>query len=144
EDGSVKCWGYNDSARLGDGTGTDRRDGTPVDVVGLVGKAVAVAGGKGAHTCVLMEDGSIKCWGYNINGQLGDDTKSVRATPVDVVGLGGKAVAVAVGGDSTCALMVKGVRTEDGSLKCWGGNDAGQLGDGTNDNSNTPVLVLDW
>lgn len=66
--GAVKCWGYNGYGALGDGTYEDRY--TPVPVVGLAGPAVAVSVGR-SHSCALLEGGTIQCWGYNSEGQLG-------------------------------------------------------------------------
>lgn len=66
--GAVKCWGYNGYGALGDGTYEDRY--TPVPVVGLAGPAIAVSVGR-LHSCALLEDGTIQCWGYNSEGQLG-------------------------------------------------------------------------
>lgn len=77
----------------------------------------------------------VKCWGLNILGQLGDDTEVERWTPVDVVGLGGNAIAVAAGDSHSCALL------QGGRVKCWGENRYGQLGDGTTQRHLMPVDV---
>ena len=114
--GAVKCWGWNESGRLGDGTTTDRL--TPVDVAGLSGGVRALAAG-GAHTCAVTDAGTVKCWGYNGVGELGDGTTTERLTPVDVTGLGVRARSLAVGAGHSCAL------TSSGRVKCWGANGAG-------------------
>ena len=87
----------------------------PVD---LGGKASQVGVGR-AHTCVLLETGSVRCWGSNTKGQLGYgniDFVGLENTPAEVgdVPLGGRAKQLSVAGDRTCVLM------EDGAVRCWG------------------------
>jgi alpha-tubulin suppressor-like RCC1 family protein len=77
----------------------------------------------------------VKCWGGNFSGQLGDGTTTASSTPVDVIGLGSRVVAVATGDRHTCAL------TSTGALLCWGSNSVGQLGDGTTTDHLAPVAV---
>lgn len=84
------------------------------------GVAAVAAGGQ--HACALTDGGGLRCWGDNTYGQLGDGTTTQRATPVAVIGLPSAVVAVAAGGNHTCAL------TEAGGVKCWGSNRYGQLG----------------
>ncbi len=133
EDGAVFCWGSNFAGQLGDGTTQERH--TPVRVRNLGGQATAVVAGN-AHTCALLRDGSVRCWGINWTGQLGNGTTQNSSTPVRVVNLGGKAVALAAGNDHTCALL------QDGSVRCWGDNSRGQLGDNTQTSRNRPVQVV--
>jgi alpha-tubulin suppressor-like RCC1 family protein len=131
--GAVKCWGNNGNGRLGDNTASDRS--APVNVIGLTNGVTAIAA-EGGHTCAIITGGSVKCWGYNRYGQLGDNTTTDRLTPVDVIGLtsGVRAIA-AEGGGHTCAL------TSAGGVKCWGWNIYGQLGNGTTSDSRIPVNV---
>lgn len=127
--GGVKCWGGNAHGQLGDGTTVDRA--TPTDVVGMSSGVSAVAAGA-QHTCILTTGGGMKCWGANWGGQLGDGTKTDRATPTDVTGLSGGVAAVVAGEGHTCVL------TTTGGMKCWGANWNGQLGDGTTTERVTP------
>ena len=80
------CWGFNRYGQLGDGTTAMRL--TPVVVSGLGSQMRSLTAG-GSHTCVLADNGWIKCWGENESGQLGDGTLTNRSTPVDGVGLRG-------------------------------------------------------
>ena len=131
-EGGVKCWGYNREGQLGNGEITDR--GVPVDVEGLTDVVAIAAGWK--HTCAITTGGGLKCWGWNNGGQIGDTTTTDRTTPVDVVGLTSGVTAVAAGRLHTCAV------TTAGGVKCWGLNDGGQVGDGTNDPHFSPVDVV--
>jgi alpha-tubulin suppressor-like RCC1 family protein len=88
------------------------------------------------HTCAILDDGSLKCWGRNFNGELGLGSTTTQNTPQTVnLGTGRTAVSVSAGGYHTCAIL------DDGSLKCWGSNNAGQLGIASTIAQNTPQLV---
>jgi alpha-tubulin suppressor-like RCC1 family protein len=130
--GGMKCWGYNGSSQLGDGTTTNRL--TPVDVSGLTA-GVASPGPGSMSTCAVLSTGALKCWGSNANGQLGDGTATTRSTPVDVSGLSSGVSAASGGYAHTCALLA------DGGVRCWGDNTYGQLGDGTTTDHLTPATV---
>ena len=134
DDGSVSCWGYNGNGQLGDGTTTERLTPTQTSSLGTNRTAVAITAGN-AHTCVILDDGSVSCWGNNVFGQLGDGTTTERNTPTQTssLGFGRTAVAIATGQYHTCALL------DDGSVSCWGYNTNGQLGGGTTTERNTPT-----
>ena len=183
--GAVDCWGYNLRGQVGDGTTTERY--APVPVSGLGSGVAAIAAG-GNHSCAVTSGGGAKCWGWNLFGQLGDGQSCACLVPVDVTGLTGAVaavdagalhtcadvlpfsvrcwgdnrfgavgdggscgspcstpvqvsgpadyVAVSAGGDDTCAL------TGPGGIRCWGANQFGQLGDGSTNASATPVDVI--
>jgi alpha-tubulin suppressor-like RCC1 family protein len=82
--GGVKCWGYNESGQIGDGTKTTRL--TPVNVSGLTSGVSAIAEGA-SHSCAIRTAGGVKCWGANGNGALGDGTPRGRLTPVSTLNL---------------------------------------------------------
>jgi alpha-tubulin suppressor-like RCC1 family protein len=102
-------------------------------VPGLSG-VVALAAGA-FHSCALKTDGTVVCWGYNFNGQLGDGSTTARLSPTAVPALGGVA-ALAAGDYHSCALKT------DGTARCWGYNASGQLGDGSTTNRSSNVDVL--
>jgi alpha-tubulin suppressor-like RCC1 family protein len=161
----VKCWGLNYYGELGDGKQTDPNipagDTLPL-VAGTVisgpGSSkpltnVRAIGAGLRHTCAVLEDTTVKCWGWNSrikeataitgsDGQLGDGSTLDRLTPVTVIASAGSTnplvgvAAVAGGWFHTCALML------DATVKCWGTNDQGQLGDGTDKGSAAPVTVI--
>ncbi len=132
--GAVKCWGQNLGGTLGDGTTIDSN--TPVDVVGFPasGVVVEVAAG-GFFNCVRTTPGAVKCWGFNSEGQLGNNTGVDSSTPVDVSGLASGVASISTGDGHACA------RTTGGAMKCWGRNGSGQVGDGTNTTRLAPVDV---
>ena len=134
--GSVRCWGRGSQGRLGTNAAVDVGDGvgptvaaTPNIDLGSGRTAVEIGAGDG-HTCAILDDGSVKCWGRNGTGQLGQgDTTNVGdgvgpsvadIDPVDL-GTGRTATAIAVANLHTCAIL------DEGSVKCWGAND-GRLG----------------
>jgi alpha-tubulin suppressor-like RCC1 family protein len=164
--GSVECWGFGFFGSLGNG-GT-ANSSVPVAVAGIT-DATAIAAGDVGHVCALLSGGTVKCWGPNDDGQLGDGTTTTRLTLVSVIGVSG-ATAIGAGYNYTCAVVTAGavkcwgttpttvtgltaatavtagdghtcVRVPGGAAKCWGNNSDGQLGNGTTDSSVTPVAV---
>jgi alpha-tubulin suppressor-like RCC1 family protein len=130
-DGAVWCWGANASRQVGSGrSGSTERNA--VRVAGLTG-AVSIACGA-SHSCAALADGTLQCWGANAQGQLGDASTTLRATPVAVVGIT-TARRVDAGNNTTCAAL------GDGSVRCWGDNAETQLGLGTTDSRATPTAV---
>lgn len=125
--GGLKCWGYNTNGALGNGT--TQNSLAPVDVIGLSAGVESVAAGD-YHVCAVLTGGGLKCWGSNLNGQLGiNKSGNIERAPVDVVGLSEGAHTVAVGPEHTCAV------TTLGSLKCWGWNMYLQLGAESQENT---------
>ncbi|NNE74461.1 MAG: RCC1 repeat-containing protein [Acidimicrobiales bacterium] len=141
-DGTAWCWGQNNVGQLGDTTTTD--SSSPVAVAGPGGvgtfSGAKIAGFGALHSCVVRTDATAWCWGDNSKGQLGDNTTTDSAWPVQVVGTGGigslsLVLRIDGGAAHTCAQD-----TAD-RIWCWGENDQGQLGDNTKTDSSFPVSV---
>jgi len=137
--GSVTCWGSDTAGQMADGTlASPDENPTPHVVAGVTG-AVSIAAGS-AHTCALLANATVQCWGADSTGQIGDGTVGSPAfsAPNVVPGLT-NVIAIAAGGGSTCAIVT------GGAVKCWGSDDHGELGDGTNGTPTTnpsPVAVV--
>ena len=146
--GTIKCWGNDNYGQLGSGAkNAQGYSATPVSVDGI-NTATAISAGV-QHTCALLADKTIKCWGASWNGQLGSGAKNTETytsgsntnttnasfKPVSVSGIN-TAIAISAGGSHTCALL------EDKTVKCWGNNQNGQFGDGLGASSLTPKLTL--
>lgn len=128
--GAAKCWGNNSVGQLGNGT-TGGYSLVPVQVSGLTAGVVGIGVGEN-HACAVISDGTIKCWGNNSTGQLGDGTTTSSSVPVSVSGIASGATKVSLGYRHSCALV-------SGGIKCWGSNGSGQFGNGTTNSSLTPV-----
>jgi alpha-tubulin suppressor-like RCC1 family protein len=133
--GAGWCWGRNTLGQLGDGTTVTRS--TPVQVAipaGLTSQELAPGED---FTCALASNGTTYCWGSNHRGQLGRGTHDQDPHP-DLAPLSGNLTftSIAVGlGSHACGL------TSTGAAYCWGGNGAGELGDGSVATSFFPVAV---
>jgi alpha-tubulin suppressor-like RCC1 family protein len=133
-DGTVKCWGNNANGQLGNGTYADGLTATPVS--GLTGVERLGPTGYSDHTCVIVANGRVACWGMNSHGQLGDLTTADSLVPVMIPDLTG-VVAVAPSGGSTCIVL------ESGTVECWGDNGFGSaLGNGTSMDTLAPTKVV--
>jgi len=99
---------------------------------GLTGSTLSSGGN---HTCAVIANGEVRCWGRNGSGQLGNVATAADSAQPLTATLFVTATAVAAGGDSTCALQT------DGVTKCWGRNAEGQLGNGTTTQSTAPVTA---
>lgn len=147
--GEVECWGRNDAGDLGDGTATgpehcpgpsfvreDNCSRVPVHVSGIT-NATAVVAGVG-FACALLATHSIDCWGFGLDGELGNGHSEGSLTPVTVSGIT-NATAIAAGEAEACALL------SNQTVKCWGSNQGGALGDGKTQeeqkSSDVPVEV---
>ncbi|MBC7533205.1 MAG: hypothetical protein H7318_16670 [Oligoflexus sp.] len=144
DDSSVACWGYNYAQELGYGDNNKFGEGTdrympPSFPINLgAGKKATMVAVNYAHSCAILEDNSIKCWGQNASGQLGYGDTIRRGTPAATsinLGLGRTAKSLSAGFAHTCAIL------DDNSVKCWGANSAGQLGYGDYQNRLLPPVV---
>ncbi|HMJ11752.1 MAG TPA: choice-of-anchor D domain-containing protein [Polyangiaceae bacterium] len=128
--GSVRCFGSNDNGQLGYGHTRNIGDDELPNVATVdVGGPVRQLAAGGSHTCALLFNGAVRCWGNGVGGRLGygnvdtigdDEAPSVAGD----VNLGGKAIQVAAGWFHSCALL------DTGSIRCWGVNTDGELGYG--------------
>jgi len=137
ETGNARCWGYNGYGQLGYGnTLTIGDNETPASAgdINLGDTVLQIVAGQNNesgqnHTCALLSNGGVKCWGLNNYGQLGYGNTTNLHAPSAFVNLGGaSAYAISSGGEFSCALL------STGTARCWGLSNFGQLGYG---NTNT-------
>lgn len=124
--GDAKCWGF---------FSLEQDSITPERIKGLGDDMVAIGTG-GSHICAITNQGEIKCLGENEYGQLGNGTTHATYKATKVINLTGKAIEISTSLIYTCALV------DNGNVLCWGNNSAGQLGNGTYDDSSKPVAVI--
>ena len=113
DDASLNCWGRNNHGQLGDSSNINRNSPVVVDL-GTNRTAISVSAGND-FTCAILDNGEIKCWGFNGFGNLGDGTTTSRNTPVlanHSTGL--RASSLVTPGYSVCAIF------DNGSISCWG------------------------
>ncbi len=143
DDGRVLCWGENGNGQLGLGAGAVSSDDRPIPALldnTNLGTVRQIACGD-RHTCAVRDDGKVFCWGSSSSGRLGFTGVIGMDFPSPVLledGALGVVRQVALGDEHSCALR------EDGRVLCWGGNGAGQLGNGTTsgyDPNPIPALV---
>jgi alpha-tubulin suppressor-like RCC1 family protein len=130
--GNVWGWGWNEGGQLC--TGNTKEHKSPILLTNLSG-VVAAAGG-GTHMTYLLANGTIEACGKNSAGQLGDGTFTSSTTPVTVTGLPASPITAITAGPSTSTVLL-----ENGQVWDWGNNQYGQLGNGTKQKSDVPVLV---
>jgi cysteine-rich repeat protein len=132
--GNVKCWGAGQLGALGRGNTNNIGDNELPSSIGFInfgGGVVADIETGGYHTCALMNNGTLRCWGSNAFGQLGyGNTNNIgdNEGPGGTVSVGANIAAFGLGGHHTCVL------TDQQTVRCWGDNVSGQLGYGNTNN----------
>lgn len=133
------CWGYNDKGQLGNGTTTSSSVPVQVNTGVLSGETPQNITVGFEHACLRTAAGNGYCWGWNLNGQLGNGTKTNSSTPVAVshtAALPAASVAnMTAGYRHTCAT------TTTGTSACWGEGAYGRLGTGDTADSTVPAAV---
>jgi alpha-tubulin suppressor-like RCC1 family protein len=138
DDASMVCWGLDNHGQGGNGQDDNDPRATPVTVAFPQGREPVQVDGGEAHTCALMNDGGVMCWGRDHVGQLGDNgTNANQYEPGSNAMLpdGRRATSISLAGHTSCAVL------DDGTLACWGENNYGQLGDNTTTRRNVPTLA---
>jgi alpha-tubulin suppressor-like RCC1 family protein len=142
DDGTVRAWGYNIRGQLGVGDATDRWVPTqvvdPTDPTGFLTGIEALAAGA-MHSLALKDGGAVLAWGFNGDGELGNNTVADSAVPVQVLGGLPQITSIACGSYHSLAVDASGYAWS------WGYNAAGQLGNGTtvSTGAGVPTLVRD-
>lgn len=135
-DDQVYCWGDNDNGQLGDGSYIPKNSPVAVSTSGVLsGKTIIYLAVGWAHTCALASDYKVYCWGYNVDGRLGNNSETKSNLPVAVDSSGVMKDKKIVSISDVCAI------DSAGKAYCWGGNWSGQLGNGLREDSMVPVTV---
>jgi alpha-tubulin suppressor-like RCC1 family protein len=137
-DGTLWGWGFNTYGQLGDNT-IDNKS-SPVQTVAGGTNWKSVSCGQ-YHIAAIKTDGTLWTWGYNQNGELGDNTRTYKSSPVQTIASGTNWKSVGCGNYHTTAIKT------DGTLWSWGHNQFGQLGDNTRTAKSSPVqvgILTDW
>jgi alpha-tubulin suppressor-like RCC1 family protein len=136
DNGSVSCWGRGSQGQLGNGNTDDKNTPTLTSSIGINRTAIALSSGD-HHTCVILDNGAVSCWGDGNRGQIGNGEHSEKLTPTltSSLGVGRTAIALNSGGEHTCAIL------DDSSVSCWGKGNSGMLGNGDNSDKYTPTLT---
>ena len=139
ENGSAMCWGLDNYGQLGDG-GDATNLNKPTSFVSIdEGQTIDQIYARQLRTCIIFDDNSASCWGFNEDGQAGDDSTNTYKSPsVKVQFPDDKGVkSIGMGLKHTCAIL------EDDSLTCWGLDSYGALGNGNLDTSDkyTPQTI---
>jgi alpha-tubulin suppressor-like RCC1 family protein len=124
--GGVVCWGQNLEGECGSGDGENvaPEPGGYLPLVDLGGRRALEVKASVLHTCALLEDQTVTCWGRGRYGQLGYGNKTDRPSPEGAVPIGAPAIHIVTGSAFTCAVLTSG------GVRCWGHNGYGQLGYG--------------
>ena len=132
-EGGLWTWGQNSYGQLGDNTVVNKS--SPVQTIAFGTNWKQVTSG---YYCAaaIKTDGTLWAWGYNVNGQLGDNTVNDKSSPVQTIALGTNWKQVSGGYYHTAAIKT------DGTLWAWGYNTYGQLGDNTVVNKSSPVQTI--
>ncbi len=149
DNNTLKCWGNNHEGQLGLGDANDRSSssqmGDNLPVVNLgTGRTAKYVAAAGMHTCAILDNENVKCWGFNLNGELGLGFGAGGAPGSDSLGdqpneMGDSLPMVNLGTSRTVKSLVAGYGhkcavLDNDSVKCWGDNYYGQLGLGDRNN----------
>jgi len=132
-DGTLWLWGVNNNGQLGDNTITDKSSPVQTIAGGTNWRQVAACN---YYTAAIKTDGTLWSWGYNTNGQLGDNTTTNKSSPVQTIAGGTNWRQVSCGSYHTAAIKT------DGTLWTWGNDFYGQLGNNTTTAKSSPVQTV--